>query len=411
VRAADVAVINHIRRWPTWAVAILYAVFGMGLPLMAAILPEDRADILYHRYEGDGVTVDGPSILARKSVGKHTSLYANYYTDSVTSASIDVRTTASQYTEKREQYSFGGDLLVDNTTMTLGYTNSEENDYTSNTYNFGISHDMFGDLTTVSLGFIFGDDKVRKNEYDENGNFVGNNEDFGEKDMHRRRYNMSLTQIMTKNLIMNFGFETISDEGYTKNPYRSARIYGLDSGGAGDPPILFTPEVYPKTRTSDAFAIRANYFLPYRAAIHAEFKYYDDTWNLKANSFKLTYVQPLKDQWTIDITYRYYTQEAASIYKDIYEFNEDNLLYYARDKELSQFTSHTLGAAVTYEFLQSGWWQFDKGSVSFRYELMDFQYDNFTDLDPGPDESPNPNYLQPFSFDAEVFQLYFSIWY
>ena len=62
VQAADVAVIN-IRHWPGWAVAILYALFGMSLPLMAAILPEDRADILYHRYDGDQVTVDGPSIL------------------------------------------------------------------------------------------------------------------------------------------------------------------------------------------------------------------------------------------------------------------------------------------------------------------------------------------------------------
>jgi len=78
-QAAGVAVIN-VRNWPAWAVAILYALFGMALPLMAAILPEERADLLYHRYEGDQVTVDGPSLLARKSMSKYTSVYANYYT-------------------------------------------------------------------------------------------------------------------------------------------------------------------------------------------------------------------------------------------------------------------------------------------------------------------------------------------
>ena len=53
-QAAGVAVIN-VRNWPAWAVAILYALFGICLPLMAAILPEERADVLYHSYEGESV--------------------------------------------------------------------------------------------------------------------------------------------------------------------------------------------------------------------------------------------------------------------------------------------------------------------------------------------------------------------
>ncbi|WP_455219704.1 DUF3570 domain-containing protein, partial [Kaarinaea lacus] len=179
------AVIN-VRHWPAWAVAILYAVFGMSLPLMAAILPEDRADILYHRYEGDQVKVDGPSILGRKAFGKNTSLYANYYTDAVSSASIDVRTYASPYTEDRQEYSVGADLLFANTTMAVGFTNSEENDYSSNTYHFGIGHSMFGDLTTVNLGFSYGDDEIRKNAYDQNGNFTGNDPSFIPEELNRR---------------------------------------------------------------------------------------------------------------------------------------------------------------------------------------------------------------------------------
>jgi len=34
------------------------------------VLPEDRADTLYHRYEGGGVTVDGPSLLVRRKIGE-----------------------------------------------------------------------------------------------------------------------------------------------------------------------------------------------------------------------------------------------------------------------------------------------------------------------------------------------------
>jgi len=401
VQAADVAVIN-LRRWPAWAIAILYAVFGISLPLMAAILPEDRFDILYHRYEGDDVKVDGPSILGRAAVGKHTSLYGNYYTDSVSSASIDVRTYASPYTEDRTEYSVGADLLFDNTTMALGFTNSEENDYSSDTYHFGLSHTMFGDLTTVNLGISYGDDEVRKNKYDQNGNYEGNDPTFGTRDLKRRNYRVGLTQILTKSLIMNLAFETVSDEGYTQNPYRSALIYNA----TGD--IQPTDESYPTTRTSNAVALRANYFLPYRAALKFEYKYYEDTWDIKANTYNIGYSQPFGERWIFDVHYRVYQQDQASFYYDIIPFGGEQT-YQGRDKELSQFSNQGIGFGVSYEFMQNGWWKLDKGSVSFGYERIDFDYDNFSDCE--DHLSPNSPDCSKFAFSADVIEFYFSIWY
>ena len=412
VRAADVAVIN-IRNWPAWAVAILYAVFGMCLPLMAAILPEERADFLYHRYEGDQVTVDGPSLLARKNFGKHTSVYANYYSDAVSSASIDVRTSGSKYVEERDEYSIGAEYLIDNSTISLGYTNSEENDYTSNTYHFGISHNMFSDLTTVSLGFSYSDDEVRRNLRDASGEIIGTDPGFGtngKESMERRNYRLGLTQIVTKNLITNFAFEAVTDEGYMQNPYRSAFIYtpgDITINGVRIPSAQI--ERYPRTRTSDAIAVRANYYLPYRAAVQAEYKYYTDTWGIKAHTYKLGYVHPFKEQWTFDVSYRYYTQDQAGFYKDVYAQTDTNLLYYGRDKELSTFSSQGFGFGINYQFLQNGWWQIDKGSVSFAYEIMNFDFVNFTPYSTDPNDSDILG--KPFLFDGEVVQLYFSIWY
>ena len=400
VQAADVAVIN-IRHWPAWAVAILYAVFGMSLPLMAAILPEDRADILYHRYEGDQVTVDGPSILGRKAFGKHTSLYANYYTDAVSSASIDVRTYASPYTEDRVEYSFGADLLFGNTTMAAGYTNSEENDYSSDTYHFGIGHSMFGDLTTVNLGFSYGDDEVRKNAYDQNGDFIGNDPVFGAEALNRRNYRLGLTQILTKSLIVNLAYEAVSDEGYTQNPYRAALV--VENGV-----VTPTNESYPSTRTSNAFALRANYFLPYRAALKFEYKYYDDSWDIKANTFKIGYAQPFGERWIVDFHYRLYQQGQASFYYDLIPEGGEQT-YQGRDKELSEFTSQGIGVGVSYELLKNGWWKLDKGSVSFAYERKDFDYDNFSDYE----GLVGTNDIQgrPFAFSADVVEVFFSVWY
>ena len=61
----------------------------------AGVLPDDRADVLYHLYDGGGVEIDGPSVLVRKKVGKSLSFVGNYYVDMISSASIDVITTAS----------------------------------------------------------------------------------------------------------------------------------------------------------------------------------------------------------------------------------------------------------------------------------------------------------------------------
>ena len=54
------------------------------------MLPYDRADVLYHRYDGGGVTIDGPSLLVRKKFAEKYGVTANLYIDMVSSASIDV---------------------------------------------------------------------------------------------------------------------------------------------------------------------------------------------------------------------------------------------------------------------------------------------------------------------------------
>src|SRR6185436_8773396 len=119
----------------------------------AGVLPEDRADVLVHSYDGGGVTIQGPSLLVRKQFAQKFSVLAVYFIEKVQSASIDVITTASPYTEERKQWSVGLDYLHDRWMLNVGVIDSEEPDYSSKTFSFGVSQDLFGDLTTVSLGY------------------------------------------------------------------------------------------------------------------------------------------------------------------------------------------------------------------------------------------------------------------
>jgi len=368
----------------------LFALLLFAVCVEAAVLPEERVDLLYHRYDGGGVVVDGPSVLVRKNIGDSVSVGVNYYVDNVTSASIDVVVSASEYTEERDEYSFNVDYLRQKTTMSVGYTNSDESDYTAETYSMGISQDMFGDLTTVSMGFAYGDNTVEQN----------GNDDFSE-DVEVRSYRIGLSQILTKSLIMAFTFETISDEGYLNNPYRSVRY--LDSGS----PVgySFQQEVYPRTRTSNAVALRGSYFLPQRAAVHAGGRYFEDNWGIEATTYELGYTMPYAESWIFEARFRYHDQDKADFYSDLFPF-QDAQNYLARDKELSEFTSTTLGAGASYEFGRS-WSAIDRGSLNLHVDWIYFDYNDFRDLTESGAVGDEPLY----DFDAWVTRLFLSIWF
>ena len=178
---------------------------------VATVLPEERADVMYHEYDGDGITISGPSVLVRKNFLDKVSVNANYYVDNVTSASIDVRSYGSPYTEKRTETSVGVDYLNEKSVLSLSYTNSSENDYEAQTYFFGVSQDFFGDLTNVSIGFGIGDDEIGKT-----------GDSTFEKYLDRQNYRLSISQILTKKLIMGINIETVTEEGYIQNPYRQS---------------------------------------------------------------------------------------------------------------------------------------------------------------------------------------------
>lgn len=358
----------------------------------AGVLPDDRADVLYHLYDGGGVEIDGPSILVRKKAGKSLSFVGNYYVDMVSSASIDVVTTASPYTEERKQWSLGMDYLRGNTTMSLGYTTSDESDYDANTYNFSVSQDMFGDLTTLTLSYALGDDLVRKSD-----------DDLFERQLDRQIYGIGLTQILTRNLISTLNFETITDEGYLNNPYRSVRY--LDPGSTLG--YSYEGELYPNTRTSNAVGIRARYFLPYRAALEGEYRFFTDTWDIEGHTAALTYVHPWKD-FTFTGKFRYHDQTGAHFYRDIFSGPEATN-FRGRDKELSPLTSYTFKLKASYNFLNDaqGWGFIKKASVTASIDMLHVDYHDFSDLTARAALGEEPLY----KLDANILQIFFSIWY
>ena len=374
----------------------------IAAPALGGVLPEDRADVLWHVYNGGDVTIEGPSVLVRKKVGDNLSLSANYYEDMISSASIDVKLSASPYHETRKQESVGADYLHGKSTYSAGFITSKEPDYKANTSYFAVSQDMFGDLTTLTLGYRRGWDQVFRDVKTPQG-VLENDPTFHQRADHRG-YSLSLTQILTRNAILGFNYELLTDQGYLANPYRKIR-YLSPGQGAG---FTLADQVYPNTRTSNAAAAQLKYYLPYRAALTGQYRFFHDTWGIIGHTVELDYTHPVGKHWIFESSLRYYTQKHADFYSDLFpRANYQNFM--ARDRELAAFHSYTLGAGASYQFMVPGVHWISKSSANVRVDHLLVDYSDFRNaLLAGTYGAGN----EPlYKLNANIFQVFVSIWF
>jgi hypothetical protein len=367
----------------------------------ADVLPDDRADLFYSKYSGGGMDITGESAALNKKFTENIAAQVNYFVDKVSGASIDVLSQASQIRDERIQKSATLEFVHDKTTYTASYTGSVERDYRSDTASIAMKQDMFGDLTTLSLAFANTVDKVGEN----NGTaFVPIITWLGHA--QSRSYDIDWSQILTKNLIAGVNFNVITDQGYLANPYRSIRY--LDAGTPKG--YSLGSQVYPDTRTSTAVQAEAKYFLPYRAAITGSFRYFRDTWSIVGKTFELDYTHPISNIWILEGRFRYYTQNHANFYSDLFQY-ADEFEFEGRDQDLAAQDNYTIGAKATYAFLPNGWKMFKRATVTFDASRITFHYSDFRNIkDFGlPQYQPGSEPL--YQFNATVYQIYMSMFF
>ncbi|HMC15685.1 MAG TPA: DUF3570 domain-containing protein [Albitalea sp.] len=335
----------------------------------AVDLPEERAEALVHIYDGGGVKASGPALLVRKTMAERVSVQASYYLDMVSNASIDVVTTASPYKEKRSEYGFGLDYAYRDSLITLATASSREPDYTANSVSLDISQETFGGMTTVALGFTRGSDKVLKH----------GSPDFADSVKHWQ-YRVGVTQVLTPLWIASANFEALSDDGYLGSPYRVARVFGAA-----------VPERNPRTRSARAVKFRVNGDIGSRSAVHADYRYFWDTWGIKAHTTELGYSRYFGQAWLADAFVRFYSQKHALFYSDN---APTETLYVSRNRQLSTFSDVSLGGKLSYKLRQVPGQYELKANGSFEY--VRFRYSDFTDVRTGA----------PYGYGASVLQLY-----
>lgn len=361
------------RGLPFMAAARLLGGLGALLPAAhapAAELPEDRADLMYHRYDGGGVDAQGPALLVRKSLLGKVSLFASYYADIVSNASIDVVTTASPYDETRKEYGVGFDYAVRDTLITVAASHSSEPDYVADAFSIDVTQEVFANMTSVSLGYTYGADDVGRKD-----------EGFFDRARHWR-YRAGLTQILTPRWLASANFEVVSDDGFLGSPYRAARVFGAA-----------VPERLPRTRSSRAVKVRAVGEVAPGWVVNGGYRYFWDNWDIAAHTFDLGVSRRFGEKWLVDGYLRAYRQEGALFYADN---AASETLYVTRNRQLSTYNGAAVGAKASWSWLKAPGRYDVRLNGALEYGKTD--YSDFTDVRTG----------SLYSYNATVLQLFIS---
>ena len=355
---------------------LLGGVFASGAA-RAATLPEDRAEALLHVYKGGGVTASGPAVLVRKNIADKVSLTGSFYIDAVSNASIDVVTTASPYKERRNDVGLALDYAVRDSLLTLAVGASKEPDYSTRSLSLDIAQETFGGMTTVNVGFTRAADQVGK---------VGD-PGFSDRATHWQ-YRVGITQIITPKWLTSVNLEAVADTGFLGNTYRVARVFGAA-----------VPERHPRTRSSRAVKFRAVGSLDQggsRDSVRAEYRYFWDTWDIKAHTLEAGYSRYFGESFLADAFVRYYTQGAALFYSDN---AQSETTYVSRNRQLADFDNVVVGGKLSFD------WKKKPGLYDLKahagVELYNLHYKNFTDTRNG----------SAYSLRAAVLQLYLTATY
>jgi hypothetical protein len=332
----------------------------------AAPLPPDRGEAMYHRYQGGGMTADGPALLVRKTLADKVALTGQLYVDAVSNASVDVVTTASPYKERRTEYGLGVEYAVRDANITFGLSRSKEPDYIADAFSVDVSQETFGGMTTVNLGFTRAADKVGQAT-------LG----FFDQAKHWQ-YRVGVTQILTPRWLASANIEAIADSGYLSNPYRAARVFGAA-----------VPENLPRTRSSRAINLRAIGDMGSRDAVRGSYRYFWDNWDIKAHTLEAGYSRYVGESFLLDGYVRHYRQSAASFYSDDAQALNT---YVTRNRQLGTYDGNTLGGKVTYS------WKKVPGQYEIKFngglEVLRYQYRDYTDLRNGGAYSLSATNLQ-----------------
>lgn len=281
------------------------------------------------------VRVTAPEVSLMTPVGSAWSLSANHIVDSITGASPAYHTEAlTRLHDQRRATDVSVTHYTDLTTATIAASYSAEADYVSRGLSLAGTLSTEDKNTTWNAGI-----NVLRDTIDP-GNQIVSNE-------RKRVTDLSLgwTQVLSTHDLAQLLLGVSRGHGYYSDPYK-----------------IFDQR--PRTRNHETLLLRWNHHLEASGGTsRLSYRYYQDSFAIRAHTLTAEYVQPLAGGWTLTPQVRLYSQSAAEFYVE-HDSNFDPFPtnppaaapYYTEEQRLAAFGARTLGLTVSKKL---GLWSVD----------------------------------------------------
>ena len=288
-----------------------------------------------------------------------------------------VMATASPETRKQGDFKLSYDW--DNAAVSIGGGLSVEDDYDSSFGNIGGRFDFNQKRTTVNADLSYTNSYTHAtldhDSYISTALIPDNEiETEGANDayaniVHGTRQDwaphLGMTQVLNKNALVGADFSYIHSSGYLSNPYKGVSILFVDPDPnaqelAGAPPGGFIGSINtfyekrPDQRNQYNVGGRYVQFIEaLDAALHFNYQFSADDWDIHAHTFDADWVQPLGRGWTVTPRIRYYSQDAAFFYQP-YLVTQQAERSNAQDAQGNQIFNGSDGNQYTLDLSQGG---------------------------------------------------------
>jgi hypothetical protein len=317
--------------------SVLVAIAVLALAIAPRMSRADElATALYVRADSDDTTVVTPRVRGAKTLGEATTLEATYAVDVWTSASIDIRTSASVHavSEQRDELDVGLTHELEDVSLHAGYRLSIENDYDSNGLTASGTYDFADNAANVALSVTAIHDVVGRS---------------GDPELARGldtlNSRLAFTQVLDPDSYVQLTYEIALASGYQASPYRYVGIGGTGLGCRGALECL--PERVPTERVRHAFVIAARRAFGDVLSAGLSYRYYVDDWALQSHTGLADVGFTFGTATLIALRYRFYTQGQVEFYHARYATTAAR--YITRDRELSPMQSHRLALGLEHE--------------------------------------------------------------
>ncbi|PQO95853.1 hypothetical protein C5614_17455 [Massilia phosphatilytica] len=238
----------------------------------------------------DRIHAHSPSIAVTAPVASDWSIEGTLTADDVSGASPRYHTAVSGASHMQDERK-AGDIAVTRYfrrgTLTAGAAYSTEHDYVSRALSLNGTVSSEDNNTTWAFGLAGSRDRI-----DPVNHVV--------VDEHKRTVSVlaGVTRVLTPNDIGQLTLTRTNGDGYFNDPYKL-----LDNR--------------PRSRRQNTVLLRWNHFVDSTGGTsRLSYRYYSDSFRIRAHTLSGEYVQPLGGGWSIVPELRLYTQSAAYFYYD-----------------------------------------------------------------------------------------------